>query len=111
MEQREFLARSDLRADALNIWLETGWLVPMFRDGVHHYFEIDLARVQLIHDLQHDLGINDEGVAVVLDLIDQVGGLRHVLREVLRALQAQPSAIRRQIAEGMRGAEPIIEAN
>jgi chaperone modulatory protein CbpM len=111
MEQREFLARSDLRADALKIWLETGWLVPMFRDGAYHYFEIDLARVQLIHDLQHDLGINDEGVAVVLDLIDQVGGLRHVLREVLRALQAQPSAIRRQIAEGMRGADPIIEAN
>jgi len=108
MEEREFLARSDLRADALEIWLETGWLVPTSREGVHHYFEIDLARVQLIHDLQHDLGINDEGVAVVLD---QIGGLRHVLREVLRTLQAQPDAIRRQIAEGMRGAQPISTAN
>ena len=63
-----------------------------------------LARAQLIRDLQHDLGINDDGVAVVLDLIDQVGGLRQVLQEVLRALQAQPDAIRRQIADGMRGA-------
>ncbi|MCJ2028838.1 chaperone modulator CbpM [Methylobacterium sp. J-043] len=111
MEEREFLARADLRADSLEIWLETGWLVPTYREGVHHYFEIDLARVQLIHDLQHDLGINDDGVAVVLDLIDQVGGLRHVLREVLRALEAQPDAVRRQIAEGMRGAEPIRKAN
>ena len=111
MEKREFLARADMRADALEIWLETGCLVPACREGVHHYFEIDLSRAQLIHDLQRDLGINDDGVAVVLALIDQVGGLRHVLREVLRALQAQPEAIRRQIAEGIRDAEPIMKAN
>ena len=104
MDEREFLARADLHLDALQIWLETGWLVPTFQEGVWHYLEIDLARAQLIRDLQHDLGINDDGITVVLDLVDQVGGLRQVLQEVLRALQAQPDAIRRQIADGMRGA-------
>ncbi|MCJ2049179.1 chaperone modulator CbpM [Methylobacterium sp. J-070] len=99
MDEREFLARADLRPDKLQIWLETGWLVPAFREGVWHYVEIDLARAQLIRDLQHDLGINDDGIAVVLDLIDQVGGLRHVLQAILRALQAQPAAIRRQIVD------------
>ncbi|MGG3810106.1 chaperone modulator CbpM [Methylorubrum rhodesianum] len=111
MDEREFLSRADLRADALQIWLDTGWILPTFREGVCHYFEIDLARAQLIHDLQRDVGINDDGIAVVLDLIDQVGGLRQVLREVLRALQAQPDAIRRQIADGMRGEEPIMKAH
>ena len=54
---------------------------------------------QLIRDLQHDLGINDDGIAVVLDLIDQNGGLRHVLQAIVRALQAQPDIVRRQIVE------------
>ncbi|SFM47048.1 MerR family transcriptional regulator [Methylobacterium pseudosasicola] len=99
MDEREFLARADLRPDRLRIWLETGSLAPSFREGVWHYCEIDLARARLIRDLQDDLGINDEGIAVVLDLVDQVGGLRHVLQAVLRALRAQPDAIRRQIAD------------
>jgi chaperone modulatory protein CbpM len=100
MDAREFQARSDLRPDTLEIWLESGWLRPAFREGVWHYVEIDVARARLIRDLQTDLGINDDGIPVVLDLIDQVGGLRHVLRAMLRALQAQPDLVRRQIVEG-----------
>lgn len=99
MDAREFQVRSDLTPETLAIWLDSGWLQPALRDGAWHYVEIDLARVQLIRDLQADLGINDEGIAVVLDLIDQVGGLRHVLHAIVRALQAQPDLARRQIVE------------
>ncbi|MGH1588741.1 chaperone modulator CbpM [Methylobacterium phyllosphaerae] len=99
MDAREFQARSDLHAETLEIWLESGWLRPALREGVWHYVEIDVARAQLIGDLQDDLGINDDGIAVVLDLVDQVGGLRHVLQAIVRALQAQPDLVRRQIVE------------
>lgn len=99
MDAREFQARSDLRPDTLRIWLDSGWLRSGGREGTEHYVEIDVARVQLIRDLQHDLGINDEGVAVVLDLVDQVGGLRHVLQAIVRALHAQPDAVRREIVD------------
>jgi len=37
----------------------------------------------LIANLRGDLGINDESVAVVLDLIDQIHGLRRLVRELL----------------------------
>lgn len=99
MDACEFQARSDLPPGTLAFWLESGWLRPAFREGVWHYVEIDVARAQLIRDLQHDLGINDDGIAVVLDLIDQNGGLRHVLQAIVRALQAQPDIVRRQIVE------------
>ncbi|AMB43400.1 chaperone modulator CbpM [Methylobacterium sp. AMS5] len=99
MDAHEFQARSDLNPGTLEIWLESGWLRPTFREGVWHYFEIDVARAQLIGDLQHDLGINDDGIPVVLDLIDQVGGLRHVLQAIVRALRAQPDLVRREIVE------------
>ncbi|MGV7029615.1 chaperone modulator CbpM [Methylobacterium symbioticum] len=111
MDAREFQARTDLRPDTLRIWLESGWLRPAAQENVWQYVEIDLARAQLIQDLQHDLGINDDGVAVVLDLIDQVGGLRNVLQAILRALQAQPEMVRRQIVDACAAQGPISPPN
>jgi chaperone modulatory protein CbpM len=49
------------------------------------FSDADVARVQLIRDLKNDLGINDEGVGVILNLVDQVHGLRRVLTELLRS--------------------------
>jgi chaperone modulatory protein CbpM len=36
--------------------------------------------------LKSDLGVNDEGVGVVLNLVDQVHGLRRVLTELLKTV-------------------------
>jgi hypothetical protein len=57
----------------------------MSRRGVeaHQFFEIDVARVRLIRDLREDLGVNDEGISVILDLLDQLHGLRRTLTTVL----------------------------
>jgi len=35
------------------------------------------------------LGVNDEGVAVILNLVDQVHGMRRVLTEVLRSVRSR----------------------
>ena len=43
------------------------------------FTEADLARAQLIRDLQHDLGVNREGIGIILNLLDQVHGLRQAL--------------------------------
>ena len=60
------------------------------RDGDGERFsEADLARARLIRDLKTDMGVNDEGVTVILDLVDQVHGLRRILRELLSAVYAQ----------------------
>ena len=48
-----------------------------------------MARAQLIRDLKDDLGVNDEGVSVILNLVDQVHGLRRVLTEVLRSMRSR----------------------
>jgi len=56
---------------------------------MREFADIDVARTWLIRDLG-ELGINEEGIPVVLALIGQVHGLRGVLREVLAALPARP---------------------
>jgi chaperone modulatory protein CbpM len=46
------------------------------------FSEIDVARARLIRELQVDFGVNDEGVGVILNLVDQLYGMRRTLREL-----------------------------
>jgi chaperone modulatory protein CbpM len=68
--------------EAVETWIAAGWLAPP-QDREDRLSAIDLARAQLIHDLTHHLGVNDEGVPIILNLIDQVHGLRRAMRELL----------------------------
>ena len=86
MEADEFVLQARIDIETLDAWIDAGWLLPHRRDQGAHYSDVDVARAHLIHDLRR-LGINDEGVPVVLDLIDQVHGLRRLLRQVLAASQ------------------------
>jgi chaperone modulatory protein CbpM len=95
---REFSLRARLSARTLQAWIEAGWLLPRRNGEGERFSEADLARAKLIRDLQRDMGVNDEGVTVILDLVDQVHGLRRSLRELLSAIYAQSETMRRQIA-------------
>ena len=46
------------------------------------FSDMDIARARLIKPLQTEFGVNDEGVDIVLHLMDQLHGLRHVLAEL-----------------------------
>ena len=82
----EFLIRARLEQQSLEAWIEAGWLAPPQTDPELTFSDVDLARAQLIRDLRDDLGVNDEGVSVVLHLIDQMHGLRHSLRALLEEM-------------------------
>ena len=87
METREFLMAARIRSEVLKAWIEAGWLLPE-RDRTDKAFsEIDVARVQLIRDLQA-MGVNDEALPIILDLIDQVHGLRRTVRTLLSEVAA-----------------------
>jgi chaperone modulatory protein CbpM len=82
METHELLLAARIKTETLNAWIEAGWVMPR-RDGDDVAFsDVDLARAELIRDLQ-DMGMNDEAVPVILDLIDQMHGLRRTLRALL----------------------------
>jgi chaperone modulatory protein CbpM len=63
LSKQEFLSLSGMEHDTLNTWIEEEWLVPRGSSVEPSFSEIDIARVQLIRDLQVDFGVNDEGVA------------------------------------------------
>jgi chaperone modulatory protein CbpM len=91
MHTREFLLQARIEVETLDHWLRAGWLMPRENAGDGGFAQVDLARAQLIGDLQ-DLGINDEGIPVILDLVDQVHGLRNMLREVLTTINTEQRA-------------------
>lgn len=97
MDQEEFLIRARIDGNVLDGWVAVGWLTPN-AEGVQPFSEIDVARVRLIQDLRHNIGVNDEGVGVILDLVDQLHGLRRTLGHLLTALQAQPQELRERLA-------------
>jgi chaperone modulatory protein CbpM len=75
----EFLLRTHLDQQTLEIWIQEEWLSPEQADPEPLFSEADLARAGLIRDLQGDLGVNKEGVGVILHLVDQIHSLRWAL--------------------------------
>ncbi len=88
MEPEKFVVHARFDVQTLEMWVEAGWLVPGQREGRVHYSDVDLARAHLINDLS-GLGVNEAGVPIVLDLVDQLHGLRRALRDVLAARRGQ----------------------
>jgi chaperone modulatory protein CbpM len=88
----EFLDRAQLNHEVLEAWIEEEWLVPSGTATELAFSEVDLARAKLIRDLMQDLGVNDEGVGVILNLLDQVHGLRKVLADMLQSVREQSTA-------------------
>ena len=82
LSKQEFLSLSGMGNDTLNAWIEDEWLIPSGSSVELSFSEIDIARANLIRDLQVDLGVNDEGVGVILNLVDQLYGMRRTLMEL-----------------------------
>jgi chaperone modulatory protein CbpM len=82
----EFVVKIHIERRIVESWIAAGWLMPQ-RDPELAFSEVDLARAQLIRELKEDFGVNDEGVSLVLHLLDQVHGLRRTMRELLEQMR------------------------
>jgi chaperone modulatory protein CbpM len=86
INERDFLERARLDRATLEVWVRESWICPDCTAPERAYTEMDLARANFIHDLKHNMGVNDEGLDVILHLIDQMHGLRKALAEALASL-------------------------
>jgi chaperone modulatory protein CbpM len=86
MNKQEFLTSAGLEMQTLDLWLEQRWLIPDKTFGGMNFSDVDLARARLILDLKTGFRINDEGIDVILHLMDQLHGLRRALDQLHRDL-------------------------
>jgi chaperone modulatory protein CbpM len=82
MNKQEFLTCSGLQVQTLEFWLEQRWLIPQETSAGMNFSDMDVARARLIQDLKTDFGVNDEGIDVILHLMDQLHGLRRALAQL-----------------------------
>lgn len=95
MDIETFCLRARIEIETVRSWIDAGFVRAELS-------EADLARAALIRDLIEDLGVNLEGVEVVLDLLDQLHEARAALRRVLAALADADPAVRARVAAALR---------
>ena len=96
---RELVEMIDsLEAEALQRWIDLGWVLPR-REGDNLSFDAtDVARTRLICELHYELRIEEDSMSVVLSLMDQLYRARRSLRALVSAVEAQPEEVRARIA-------------
>lgn len=96
---QEFRVRAGLEIETLSTWVETRWLLPVQDKEELSFSELDLARAHFIRDLKNDLGVNDDGVEIILNLVDQIHGLRHALGKLSAAPKIHPETRRLEASD------------
>jgi len=61
----------NVSTDVIHHFIEEEWINPLKRETLEMDDE-DLARIRLIRDLKEDFGVNDEGMSIILHLLDQL---------------------------------------
>ena len=85
----------ELAPPDLTDWIARGWVQPEGDTTTDWVFaDIDVARVRLICDLRLRMELDEDALALVLSLLDQIYGLRGALQAMVRALDDQPPAVR-----------------
>jgi len=93
--EREFLERARLDRRTLAVWVEEEWLIPARTVDQLAFTDMDLARANLIHDLKDNMGVNNEGLGVILHLLDQMHALRRALAATLESARDRGSSSER----------------
>ena len=82
-------------------WIENRWVRPDEAEGYWQFREVDIARVELILDIRREYAVDDDALALVLGLLDQVYSLRRQLHRLSDALERQPVEIRDAIRRAL----------
>jgi len=107
LTEEDVIARvSRLTVTRLRVFVSQGLIRPE-EDGAPRYSEADIARAALICNLEDEMGFDADDVPVLLNLIDQIHGLRSELRGFIEVIDALPpdvrSTVRLRIEQWRRG--------
>jgi chaperone modulatory protein CbpM len=83
-------------------WVQLGLLRPAGDEPGWTFEDVDVARAHLLAELTGDLGIDEESLETVVDLLDQVHTLRRQLHQLGLAIGRQPAETREAIAVSLK---------
>ena len=84
-------------------FVEIELIKPQFEDGGYVFRSIDVARLELLCDLVHDLDLDETALSIVLSLVDQLHTARQDLAAVAGAINALPVDLQARIVAELTG--------
>lgn len=95
----EVLEMLEARIDrqTLENYITREWLRPVYQPTGWYFEEIDIARLQLVCHLTKDIEVNDQGMDVVLSLLDQLYGIRAHAQKLNQAIARQSPEVQAEI--------------
>lgn len=98
MDDLEFCSVLRIDTEICEYWVSRRWVAPASGEGGRRSFrDIDVARGKLLLDLERAMGVNAEGIDVIVHLVDQLYGLRMTMADLVTAIGAQPEEVRQRI--------------
>ena len=97
MDDLEFRLQLKIEASELDLWLDHGWLEPQGTVDHKRFGDADLARARLILDLSRNMGVNEEGIDIVMELVDQLYGVRGALKDLIAAIAQEDAMVQRRL--------------
>lgn len=67
----EAFGRCGVKKEIIIQYINEEWIHPLDATNLTLDNE-DLARIELIHELKEEFGVNDEGMSIILQLLDQL---------------------------------------
>ena len=84
-------------------WIARAWVRPEGPPGHYLFHPIDEARARLILELRDEFYVGDEGLPVVLSLLDQLYAARRHMRRVHDAISSHADArLREELSQLIR---------
>ena len=95
----EVLEMQEVRINhaTLETYIRRQWVRPLKNKSGWVFEDIDVARLQLVCHLEQDIEVNEQGMDVVLSLLDQLYGLRAYMKNLSAAITRQPEQVRAEI--------------
>lgn len=99
----ELLARhAGLEHHEVRGWIAEGWVRPERAGDTWNFAAVDVARVELILEIRREFAIAEEGLPLVLSLLDQVYALRRQMGRLCDALATQPPEVQQALRQALQ---------
>ena len=85
----------------LESFIEAEIVMPVHTDTGLAFRRLDLVRMELLCELSDHFSLDEEGLGIVISLVDQLHGARAELRTIFAALEDAPTDVRTKVAKAL----------
>ena len=97
----------DLDPARLGFFVRSRVVTPVVTPQGHVFTDTDLARLQLLCDLSEFYDLPEDGLRLVMSLIDQLNTARGDMRALIEARASEPAEVRGRIMTHVRGVRRV----